>query len=1823
MPDPKLKAAIESFKKKNEAKPVVGVKGPVVPWAGNYKAPAKNEWVSQSLGLGNWDYKVANATDRRGPNGEPMAPGQKAWDAYGRPYYGFGFEGFARAATSKYQLEVDRLRGIKSEKWYGAFLPGLDETAIKLRAGGKAFLDIVGMVNVFVEKTEQGIGTIGGLGEAGTELGSPLPEIGKQEALPAITGKPSIKLPTAPGGEAIAKFLESLPIVGQIARSARGDTGKPLVPEQDIASFDRRALARAKNIGGFLANLTKLGNAYNSFRILTAPATLEEKYDAVKAQNEASKILFTNLMEPAVKAEFSRRYIAGEDPGLLALELQDPLYEFVGQMALDPLNLWGFGGKAARQTANLRGTAVFYKASDEAVDLLKTYRVGNQAEALEALTKLTEAANAQYRAKQAASALDFGIAAATAPAKRAALVETSMSLVNRLAKDVRDPDTLIEIMQAMVLRGADDALEMKEGISRILSIANKGTVSPSLLLSGAGDELAFVLREAIGGDPVRFYDDVLQIVAKGDVVNEAGKTVTVVERLAQHSEQRLGNAAEKIFPDIATRIARGEDVGRVATALHNFESKAGPTYKFLNTFYSRIYMGMSPGYAMRNAIQNTFHIFIDEGLHNPMGYNAIHANGVALMGGVESRAALRKIRTPMAGAEQVVQKKGLFKSVTTYFSEIADKFEGNAAKTIVGLSIDRNMRKMAPRALESARPILRAGGVTDDQIRAIEHLIMQGKGDVAGALDMVTQRVDAFRLLASHSPEEAKALQGFGTLLSDVEEILGIGLGRAESQARIMALADEIDGIADDVLREIPGVSKDADGFADAVVYSTIENDPALKGSFNALIQANNNSMDVTILTAEQTLRKLNDPLLLGRLDPKQVEVVRDITARYTALADPEMRYLIKNFAETSGDDFMKTVEELTAIRTTQLSPEDTVRYFERFGMPGTPPAEGVSAQMLLDEAYWWFREVKRKFYAGIRDNAYTQTASLLDEAMEFAKTAGIELDDSMFLHATQMRQEAEVYQDAFMLKDGLHRISLGGVEGVDIPELRPFQFGVGDAEILRLPQTGDIRDSRQLLAIINEYNPSGKTFDSLKDVTMETARRALANREADLAQATLRFEEGAQAVPEITKLAPPYDGRTPSMARVAHESREGVRATLESIVANMDGTAGKTVEVGMDDELRKAYEAVASQRIQEARAITMDVAGADRDFALHDYRMRNNFDQALGYIYPYQFWYSRTYANWVKRLSSQPNILSGYLRYKDYMGKIHAGAPEWWKYNINTNELLGLNSDSPLYFNLEALLNPLNGIAGVDFNDPYKRTNWFTSAVDDMSKYGPSIHSIYSLAMAMGLYATGEKDAASRWAGRLFPQTGSLIKPATALALDKPVEVDPWVWLFSGGLDPYERRRVQRGLSALVNEGLIGEADAIEAARLQKGPVWDEAVLRASQERAPGQLSSYFLGAGFKARSQSDMQIDQFYQDWYRLWDMEPNLSPAEVQGAMDELRNAYPFMDTLLLSRKGGLDRDRNYVYNVLGRIPPSMSDDIAKVAGIEPEMLSKFYDEKGHIEGWSETDRAKFMAGIVDIAAVLDLPDGATRDTWNSARSAYKELEVLGEKQFGQDIWDKVDAYFAMRGDTQESRDAANRLLEANPIVSFALDWKAQAIMFSPTLSAYYTSLDKIDAYFTGEMYTAIERELGSGIWDTWDEYWALASVSTSEARAFYKQHPELDRYGEIKDAYEETIVESTLNVAGLIQVGPGPKLRDIQEELGFGGQAVQQFTQTPRDILPMLSLEDWSELLGERLLRLVLDGEDIPSVGQRTLDDIAAELGVPSGAYIPGLVRQSIR
>ncbi len=748
----------------------------------------------------------------------------------------------------------------------------------------------------------------------------------------------------------------------------------------------------------------------------------------------------------------------------------------------------------------------------------------------------------------------------------------------------------------------------------------------------------------------------------------------------------------------------------------------------------------------------------------------------------------------------------------------------------------------------------------------------------------------------------------------------------------------------------------------------------------------------------------------------------------------------------------------------------------------------------------------------------------------------------------------------------------------------------------------------------IQETLPEASGYSRLEDVPPMDAEKAIAKYQGQDYKGF--FEKNGDTytpkpVTEGIAVPPPRDPNTSPGSHVFTESRQGTLDALDHVRNGIVERWGLRAPAGADMDAFKQLTKELPERMTIARSQSQIVAEKFRDFALLPYGETKNMDFAMSLVYPYQFWYSRSYKNWMQRaFMTNPEIISRYANLKEAMASQQRDLPDWWKSQVNVSGLLGIETDNPIYINLEATLFPLYGLTGTDFNDPVKRTNWFTSTLDDMGKFGPSVWAPYQWATAAYLYANGEKEAASRWGSRLIPQTATV--KSISSYFGTPIEIDPMIQLFSGnGLfdtkasDPYEEGRIARALSAMESEGKYTKEELMDAMYSQKGEIWDEAYQRAVNERAGGQLSSFFLGVGFKGRSQSDIQIDQFYADYSRLKNLfySDHVTKEQYQNSMNEMRNTYPFMDMLLLSRRAGDGRDAAYAYNVISRLPPGMSKEMLEMAGIDPRTAEKFYESGGKLDSMPETERQRFLAGIMDMAALLKMPNDATRQEWTLAKQTYSKMNELLAQKYGEDIQDKISAYYDLDTNKQKA------YLEAYPEVKEAMDAQTAYIANTPILSSYYGGLQITTRFYENQMYDQLEQEFGADIQEKMEQYYFLKdNLQTEEAKAFYRAN-NLKAYETRKKELRVQVEQQIMAAASQIPEADGYGVRpEFSPESGTQQDMYQLATTDQQQQQAQQIFEGLSPAAQELVQEYLQTGDKLPSAVTRQIEYLAEKLGL---------------
>lgn len=749
---------------------------------------------------------------------------------------------------------------------------------------------------------------------------------------------------------------------------------------------------------------------------------------------------------------------------------------------------------------------------------------------------------------------------------------------------------------------------------------------------------------------------------------------------------------------------------------------------------------------------------------------------------------------------------------------------------------------------------------------------------------------------------------------------------------------------------------------------------------------------------------------------------------------------------------------------------------------------------------------------------------------------------------------------------------------------------------------------------------------------------------EADKAEAVARAPSIDDRIKsgELVEIAPKHiDDATPSAGRAWLENKQGYMDTLKSLEQKMlDNYGLKAVDKLDNKTLKNIKKLMLAEKdkngLTAADKITEGIAMADRvgkhwrDFGLLPYGETRNYDLMASYAYPYQFWYSRSYKNWGTRLTTDPQVISNYARLKDTMAKENADSPEWWRYNVEIpSNFLGMGNDHPLSFNLEANIWPLYGLTGTDFNDPTKRADWWSSTIDDMGKMGPSTWAPISWAIAAYYSAKGEDEVSARWAGGgMVPQT-KLVRNISSLIpenenvkfgdwhLGQPVQWDPLVKVFAGGVDPYERNRVGRILGQYAQDGKlpdgtpVTEEQLLEVARTQEGPIWEAAIRDAVRLRAGGDVAASFLGVGMKARPPEDAEIDKFYQDYHRLMSLSNAklIPPDKIRESYDQLRDKYPFMDTVLLARKAGPDRERAYAYNILSRVPPGQASDLYKLVDIDPETSQKFYDNGGDLSFLSESERMKFMSGMIDLGAMLAIPELSTKQEWGAARDEYKAMKETVAQQFGKDIYDKIEHLYTLDGVEKDNYRAAHPELDA------ARQMENGFLSEDSLLYKYYGGIETLQQHHNGKMYEELDKKFGD-VQPLFDHYYDLQLTDPKGATKFKKLHPEMDAYNKYKAGLKQDGLAALVRFAARLPDGPELDIRPDFDPANPTQQGLSDYTnqQAPGP-------QEFQQALGAPLMNIIQiyhadltndpSRAKLPYQADRELDYRAKALGYESG------------
>lgn len=1605
------------------------------------------------------------------------------------------------------------------------------------------------------------------------------------------------------------------------------------------------------------------GLGYNAIRAIIAPGTFDQKWDKVNKGWVAGNLQYTGLFDVTRKAELVRRYMAGEDPALLTVELENPVAETIGQMIVDPLNAvdW-IGGALAKSGKIAKAARVAEEVPLEIDNILKATKAATDPDGLRALKTASEAVMAHSgKVRNGLSDLSqaTGLAAPLANTKRGWVLGRSAETLAILSGNADNAEDVIGMYGTLAKLASNSADEVADALAEV---GHYGKTARSFLTERAL-ESGVLLRKIIGEttdgalDLAGFASDFQKHQKKAlSMVEEGQDALSAQAYMGQMLGERLHKVVDGMFPKAIDMKTLPGYLRPIAAA----NEAAMKVYAPVNSFFAGVYFS-SPGFAFRNLMNNFLTTAVDEGLEtavsifNPKNNERITAE---LMGDAASQIMRSVKGFGGGGISQAADVKAWGWGMK--FSENMEKWTAAAiTRRAVVDTFDKMMTKgrgipMLDRAIAKGLAPEAADHLYD-MIRANNYNVKAAVAQFREAA--ATGSIDRVRNLETILGKDVMIdLNTWGAeqeVRKAVTRILDNGGTVEEAAAEVEKIRKAVLKPAEGVLDEAVSVPREAFQAEDIPIVEAADVSAGLKELHTDRIAANHvakqSNQKVVGLIDDALTKALAEAGQTG--DVKIAQNINNLKQKIDAAWKP-----VENANGVESQVFRQSYYPFSVNLKKIKSTKEFNPLKEWNKLDGMAKAHGITLTrpeelnyQTLNKAFWeefFFpaqNEIGRKHvqeFAKIADDAANGLRKTgidmptLEQVVEQAKT------DTAFAEAWSnfIPDEILVFEMADARNAG---------RNVDVVRLLGKQFGVETATAKGVPA------DQKLLNIINKNLPAESKFANLADVPEAVAREQLQNwhfarsfKERGLEykpfvsglvegadDATVAAQKAVMAeVPDANpKLPKPYAGGTPSPQRVLYESRAAVNKAFKIVDAKLRENWGVVDNVVVDEGVDGMITEWANE--VEANVTTTRLAAAEyayqaRKFTLLDYTSKYGFDAALQYAMPYQFWYSRSYANWGKRLVTNPGAISEYALYKQHLAKIHADQPEWFRYNVSSNELLGIDAKNPLYFNLEATLWPLNGLTGVDFEDPNRRVNWWTTALDDIGKFGPSLWTPINAAVALTMKAYGEDEAASAWGGRLIPQTAPL-KAALALTNTRAQipgvtglnEFDPFVNFFSGGLDPYERRRVGKAVEGMLANGEISPAQAAEAMYTQKGKWWDEGIMRATKLRAPGQLSSFFLGVGFKGRTQEDIQIERMDTERQILMARKADMTPEEYRAGWQDLESKYPYLDYVTLSRKSGLAKDEAYSYMVLDRLPPGQASDLLDMSGINADLVEKFYATKG-FDGWAQGDVDTFMQSIVNLGAAFDAPDDATKQEWIEAKNRYRTISETLRKEIDPDIQFKIDNYYDLKA---QDSNKAQAYMDANPDVGDALDIQKQLILNDPLLSKYYGAMSKVESYFKSQLKDFLESKSPANIQDVLNEYNSL--VDKKERDKYYDAHPEIATYYDLQSSLYDTMYDKLAQTGNIFRDGPSvPVVRkDANQTSAVVKNLIEQSQQPQEPSVYDVPLDEWKGQFTDYSWRLIEDnirnGDELSMAMENNLARVAAKYDIDD-SFLLALIRQKM-
>ncbi|MHC4278143.1 MAG: hypothetical protein ACYSTI_12590, partial [Planctomycetota bacterium] len=669
-------------------------------------------------------------------------------------------------------------------------------------------------------------------------------------------------------------------------------------------------------------------------------------------------------------------------------------------------------------------------------------------------------------------------------------------------------------------------------------------------------------------------------------------------------------------------------------------------------------------------------------------------------------------------------------------------------------------------------------------------------------------------------------------------------------------------------------------------------------------------------------------------------------------------------------------------------------------------------------------------------------------------------------------------------------------------------------------------KNTDEQLALQATKRQLAKEFDNMNNSLDDLVAQASIREMEVIAQAT-GDAKTMQALSSI-KMADDIPARSPAPLDSVASSNGRIIETLDSVMDSIKAGAKLPAEavdgLPMDviNKIKGAY--------HETWLLAKETGRRGRDWALLDYSDRRYLDPLMQFFAPWHYWWSRSTPNWAVSLAQRPEIVSKYMNAKQHLRDYtdtQKDIPEWAKEQV---PIRVPGYGGTIYWDYDGMFNAVGTIFDT-FEDEDRTHDSFGKLLQKMGNFGPALHPMWMAAYAAERGLQGDTTGMRSY-GYLSGHT-RMFSTFTGKVLE------PWLWLrdpVTNELLPFEgatRWDIEKATKRTAYGMKTGEVPleaGMIAAATHAGPTFKD-MLGSIQVSDPNAQTTLEAMAGYRRMPTLLSNLlglrVSVKQDWETELDRANREYSALKATGQNEMAAAHldanPWMSAVWMAWDNDQLRMETLAKNVLHRLPPMPGDQrkaLLEKAGLSETMMDMWYadtraareaalasgewQKDSPLANWDKRDYNNFATAILNAAEVLGIPSQELAGEWKTARKQWSTINSEIDEKYPTGREDE-QLYFQVL--EAQGKEAAREMLQLSPVLSSYWRDKNFALKDAPLVLKYYKDPQKIDTIANSLSWDSVEQKYGADIFDLRRQQQAIPDNEWWTKREFRRQHPEV--------------------------------------------------------------------------------------------------------------------